>query len=40
MPELDSTPTSKDETKRERRVRLALVWIGRIITFGLAFRKK
>jgi len=39
MPELDSTPTSANETKRERRVRLALVWIARIITFGLGFRK-
>lgn len=40
MPELDTSPVDKSETKRERRVRLAFTWIARILSFGLAFRKK
>lgn len=40
MPELDDSPTSEHETKKERRWRLALTWIARILTFGLGFRKK
>jgi hypothetical protein len=37
---LDESPTSKKETKRERRVRLAFTWIARILSFGLSFRKR
>lgn len=40
MPQLDTSPADKTETKRERRVRIAFTWIARILTFGLAFRKK
>ena len=40
MPELNEKPVSEKETKRERRVRLAFTWIARILTFGLAFKKK
>ena len=39
-PKFDTTPADKRETKRERRTRIAFTWIARILTFGLAFRKK
>lgn len=39
VPDFDHSPTSAQETKRERRTRLAFTWIFRILSFGLGFRK-
>lgn len=39
-PDLDTSPTSENETKREKRTRIVFTWIVRILSFGLAFRKK